>query len=82
MEIILIKEEVKITTVNRVVQANFENSYCSELHYLLKTGYLIKEVNSRHFSDLSIDSENCIHRFDQLWVSESLYLLVIREVYN
>ena len=65
-----------------MVQTNLKNSYCSELYYLLKTGYLIKEINLYHFSDLLINSENCIYQFSQLWVFKGLYLLVIREIYD
>ena len=81
LEIILIEREVESTIVDKVVQDNLEDSYCSELRHLLKTGYPTKEIDSRHFSDLSVDSENCIRRFGRLWVSEGLYLSVIREVH-
>ena len=82
LEIILIEGEVKSTIIDQVVQANLEDSYCSELHHLLKTGYPTKKIALRHFSDLSVDSENCICRFGRLWVPESLYLSVIRELYD
>ena len=59
-----------------------EGSYCSKLRHSLKDGYPTKETDSRHFSDLSIDSKNCIRRFGRLWVPEKLYLLVIREVHD
>ena len=81
LEIISIKGKDN-TIIDRVVQANLEDSYCSKLRYSLKADYPTKEIDSRHFSDLSVDSENCIWQFGQLWVPESLYLPVIREVHN
>ncbi len=81
LEIISIKEKDN-TIINRVVQANLEDSYCSKLRHSLKTDYSTKEIDSRHFSDLSVDSENYIRRFGRLWVPESLYLPVIREVHD
>ncbi len=66
LEIILIKKQNNSTIVDQVVQANLEDSYCSKLCYSLKNGYPTKEIDSRHFSDLSVDSKNCICRFDRL----------------
>ncbi len=65
LEIISIKEEDN-TIIDRVVQANLEDSYCSKLYHSLKANYPTKEIDSRHFSDLSVDSENCIRRFGRL----------------
>ena len=62
----MIKRKVKSIIVDHVVQANLEDSYYSQLHYLLKTGYPTKKIDLRHFSDLSIDSENCICQFGRL----------------
>ncbi len=81
LEIISIKEENN-TIIDQVVQANLEDSYCSKLRHSLKADYPTKEIDSRHFFDLSVDSENGIRRFGRLWVPESLYLPVIREVHN
>lgn len=63
MEIILIERENKNTIIDQLVQANLENSYCSKLYHLLKTGYLIKKMDICHFSDLSVDLKNCICQF-------------------
>ncbi len=82
LEIILIKGEDNNTIVDQVVQANLKDSYCSKLRYSLQTGYPSKEIDSRHFSDLSVNSENCIRQYGRLWVLESFYLLVIREVHD
>ena len=49
---------------------------------MLKIGYPIKEIDSRHFPDLSVDSENCVRRYGRLWIPEGLHLLVIREVHD
>ncbi len=81
LEIISIQEEDN-TIIDQVVWANLEDSYCFKLYHLLKADYLIKKIDSRHFSDFSVDSENCIRWFGRLWVLESLYLSVIREVYD
>ena len=62
LEIISIKREDN-TIIDRVVQANLEDSYCSKLRYLLKADYPMKKIDSRYFSDLSVDLENCIRRF-------------------
>ena len=78
----MIKGEDNNTIVDQVVQANLKDSYCSKLRHSLQTGYPSKEIDSRHFSDLSVDSENCIRRYGRLWVPESFYLLVIREVHD
>ncbi len=81
LEIISIKREDN-TIIDQVIQANLEDSYCSKLRHSLKANYPIKEIDSRHFFDLSVDSKNCIRQFGRLWVPESLYLSVIREVYD
>ncbi len=78
----MIKGEDNNTIVNQVIQANLKDSYCSNLCYSLQTGYSLGEIDSRHFSNLSVDSENCIRRYGRLWVPESFYLLVIREVHD
>ncbi len=81
LEIISIEREDN-TMIDRVVQANLEDSYYSKLRHSLKADYPTKEIDSRHFSDLSVDLKNCIRRFGRLWVPESLYLPVIREVHD
>ncbi len=81
LEIISIEGKDK-TIIDWVVQANLEDSYCSKLRHLLKADYQIKEIHSYYFSDLSVDLENCICQFSRLWVPKSLYLLVIREIYD
>ena len=48
------------TIIKQVVKANLEDDYCSKLHHLLETSHSGKEIDSRHFSHLSIDSKNCI----------------------
>ncbi len=80
LKIISIKGEDN-TIMDQVVQANLEDSYFSKLRHSLKADYPTTEIDSRHFFDLSVDSKNCIHRFSRLWIPESLYLSVIREVY-
>ncbi len=82
LEIILIKGENNNTIVDQVIQANLEDSYCSKLRHLLKNGYSIKKTDFRHFSDLSVDSRNCICQFDRFWVSEKWYLSMIREIHD
>ena len=51
------------TIVDQVVQAKLEDNYYSKLCHSLKDGYLAKKTNLHHFSDLSVDSKNCICRF-------------------
>lgn len=63
-------------------QTNLEDSYYFKLYYLLKTGYLTEKMHYYHISDLSIDLENYIYQFDQLWFLKRLNLLVIREIYD
>lgn len=78
----MIERENNNTIIDQVVQANLEDSYCSKLCHSLKDGYLAKEIDLHHFSDLSVDSKNCICQFGQYWVPEKLYLLVIRELHD
>ena len=82
LEIVLIEGEENITIVEKVIRANLEDDYCSKLRHSLKIGYPIKEIDSRHFPDLSVDSENCVRRYGRLWIPEGLHLLVIREVHD
>lgn len=65
-----------------MIQANLEDFYFSKLHNLLEAGYRINKIDSRHFSDLLVDTKNCVPRFSRLWIFEDLYLLVIREMYD
>ena len=60
LEIVSIEEKKNITIVEKVVRANLEDDYCSKLRHSLKIGYPIKEIDSRHFPDLSVDSKNCV----------------------
>ena len=64
------------------MQANLENSYCSELRYLLKISYSIIKIYLHHFSALLVDLENYICQFGRLWFPEGLYLSEIKEIYD
>ena len=81
LEIMSIKGEDN-TIIDRVIQANLEDNYCSKLRHSLKADYPTKEIGSRHFSNLSVDSKNCIRQFSRLWVPENLYLPMIRELHD
>lgn len=62
--------------------SQLRDTYCFRLCTALKTGSLTEEINARHFSDLSVDLDNCIRQFNWLWVLKELYLLLIREVHD
>lgn len=66
LEIGSIKGEKNRTINKQVVQTNLKDSYYSKLRNALKTDYLIKEIDSRHFYNLSVNSENCICQFGRL----------------
>ena len=52
------------TTLERVIQANRVNLYCIKLRKAIRTNPLIKSIITHHFSDLSINTNNCICRFN------------------
>ncbi len=70
------------TTPEKVIQANLVDPYCTKLCESIRTRSSIEGINTRHFSDLFVDTKNCIRRFDRLWVPDNLQLTVIRDVYD
>ena len=54
----------------------------TKLRKSIRTSFFIKSINICHLSDLFVDTENCICRFDRLWVPDNLQLTVIRNVYD
>lgn len=55
---------------------------CSKLYYLFKTSHLTEKIDLHYFFQLRIDLNNYVCQYDQLKVSEDLYLLVLKQVYN
>ena len=53
-----------------------------KLHKTIKTSFPIEGINTRHLLGLFIDAKDCICRFNHLWVSDHLQLMVIREVHD
>ena len=82
LKISFIQKEKNGTFIEQVVQANLKDSYYTKLRNVLKTGYLIEKIDSYSFSNLLLDSRNCIYQFSQLLIAESLNLLVIRNVHD
>lgn len=56
--------------------------YCAKLCEAIKISSLIEKINACHFSDLSIDTNDCIYQFNCLWIAKKLKLIVIRDVHN
>lgn len=64
------------------VQVNFEDFYYSKLCNLWKISYSKKEIDSHYYSDFYINSKNYISQFCQIFVSQDLYLLVVKKVHD
>ena len=69
LQTILLSERLEIssidakrvyTTPERVIQANLIDLYYTKLNEAKKTSSSIESINACHFSDLSIDNNNCI----------------------
>ena len=82
LEISSIDPDKSKTTPERVIQANLVDPYCTKLRESIRTSFSIEGINTRHLSDLFIDTKNCIRRFDRLWVPDNLQLTVIRDVHD
>ena len=82
LEISSIDPDKSKTTPERVIQANLVDFYCTKLRKSIRTSSSIEGINTRHFSDLFVDTKNCIRRFDRLWVPDNLQLTVIRDVHD
>lgn len=65
LEIILIEGGENMIIVEQVIQANLEDDYCFKLCHSLKIDCQIKDINSRHFSHLLVDSENYMHYYSR-----------------
>ena len=82
LEISIIDQDKSKMTPERVIQANLVDFYCTKLRETIRTSSSIEGINTRHFSDLFIDTQDCIRRFNRLWVSDNLQLTVIRDVHD
>ena len=65
-----------------MIQANLVDLYCTKLCKSIRISSSIEDINTCHFSDLFVDTKNCIYWFDRLWVPDNLQLTVIRDVHN
>ena len=65
-----------------MIQANLVDSYCTKLRKTIRTSSSIEGINTRHLSDLFIDTKDCIRQFNRLWVPDNLQLTVIRDVHD
>lgn len=70
------------TTSKRVIQVNWVDFYYIKLRKAIKISFPIKEIITYYLSDLSIDINNCIYQFNCFWVSNNLYLTVIKDRYD
>ncbi len=82
LEISSIDPDESETISEKVIQANLTDLYCIKLHKIILTYSFIKSINTRHLSDLSIDTKGGICRFNRLWVPDYLQLMVIREIHD
>ena len=82
LEISSIDPDKSKTTPERVIQANLVDPYCTKLRESIRTSSSIEGINTRHLSDLFVDTKNYIRRFDRLWVPDNLQLTVIRDVHD
>ena len=53
-----------------------------KLRETIRISFSIEGINTRHLSDLFIDTKDCIHRFNYFWVPNNLELTVIRDVHD
>ena len=65
-----------------MIQANLIDLYCINLREAIRTTSSIEGIITRHLSDLSIGTNNCICQFNCLWVPDNLQLTVIRDVHD
>ncbi len=82
LEISFIDPDESETTPEKVIQANVSDLYCIKLCKTILTYSSIKDINTCHLSDLSIDTKGCIRQFNRFWVPDHLQLMVIRKVYD
>ena len=82
LEISSIDPDKSKTTPERVIQANLVDLYCTKLRESIRTSSSIEGINTYHFSNLFVDTKNCIRQFDRFWVPDNLQLTVIRDVHN
>ncbi len=82
LEISSIDPDKNKTTPEKVIQTNLVDPYYTKLRKSIRTRSSIEGINTRHLSDLFVDTKNCIRRFDRLWVPDNLQLTVIRDVHD
>ncbi len=61
LEISFIDPNKSETISKKLIQANLTDLYCIKLYKIISTYFPIKSINTCHFSDLSIDTKNCIY---------------------
>ena len=82
LEISTIDPDKSKTTPERMIQANLVDPYYTKLRKTIRTSSSIEGINTRHLSDLFIDTKDCIRQFNRLWVPDNLQLTVIRDVHD
>ena len=82
LEISSIDLDESETTPKKVIRANLADPYCIKLRKTISPHSSIEGINTRHLSDISIDTKGCIRRFNRLWVPDHLQLMVIKEVHD
>ncbi len=60
------------TIPEKVIQANLADPYCIKLCKTISIHSPIESINTRHLSDLSINSRGCICQFNHIWVLDHL----------
>ena len=82
LEISTIDPKKSKTTLERVIQTNLVDLYCTKLCKIIRTSSSIESINTCYISDLFIDTKDCIHQFNCLWVPDNLQLTVIRDMHD
>ena len=82
LEISSIDPDESETTSEKVIRANLANPYCIKLRKTISPHFFIEGINTRHLSDISIDTKGCIRQFNRFWVPDHLQLMVIKEVHD
>ena len=61
LKISTINPDKSKTTPNRVIQANLFDFYYTKLHKTIRTSSFIKSINTWYYSNLFIDTKDCIY---------------------
>lgn len=65
-----------------MILVNLINSYYMKLYKVIRISSSIKDINTCHLSDLSLDTNNCISQFNYVLIPDNLQLMVIRDIHD